>query len=400
MDKKYQVFISSTYADLKHERQKVCDAILTLYQIPIGMEMFSAADEEQWEIIQSHIDDSDFYVLILGNRYGSVIEEGVDAGISYTEKEYNYAISVHVPVLVFIISDTAPITIDKVEQNPDSVEKLKIFKERASKGREVVWWENEDELATKVTASLSKQIMRNKRPGWVRAVSKSQNKEKNIILASHEDYCIDHDMQNDDKTSDNKTSDNKTSDNKIDNIKGSVNNILAVDNKKMSTETSGSVSFLKTLEKSIYERHIEVILPLKVMLEVRDAAYPIEIVNEVNAAFEHLSRYKFKGDEFELKNAFRHMALAEINSYKHLFLSIEDKFDTLINNRKKSIFKTERVPYILIQLNKDAKDRFRFAREREMQGMSFDDLRVLYEEALNNYLKLDNEIDRYVESMI
>lgn len=89
MDKKFQVFISSTYEDLKNERQKVQDIILSMYQIPIGMEMFSAADEEQWEIIKDHIDNSDFYVLIIGHRYGSVIEDGSDAGISYTEKEYN-----------------------------------------------------------------------------------------------------------------------------------------------------------------------------------------------------------------------------------------------------------------------------------------------------------------------
>lgn len=51
MDKKYQVFISSTYKDLIEEREKVRDVILSMYHFPIGMEMFNAADEEQWEII-------------------------------------------------------------------------------------------------------------------------------------------------------------------------------------------------------------------------------------------------------------------------------------------------------------------------------------------------------------
>ena len=86
MEKKYQIFISSTYEDLKEERKKVQDTILSMYQFPIGMEMFSAADEEQWEIIRETIDSSDYYVLIIGHRYGSVIEEGEYAGISYTQK--------------------------------------------------------------------------------------------------------------------------------------------------------------------------------------------------------------------------------------------------------------------------------------------------------------------------
>lgn len=277
--------------------------------------------------------------------------------------------------MVFIISDTAPITIDKVERDPNSVEKLKKFKERVSKGREVVWWENEDELATKVTASLSKQIMKNKRPGWVRAISKNQIKEQSMLLVSQEDYDIDYDYQYDDRTSAEK----------IDNFKSSVNSIPAVDSEKTNTETSNMVDFMETLEKSIYERHIEVVLPLKVMLEVRTAEYPIEILNEINSAFVHLSKYKLKGSESELKNAFSHMARAEIDAYKYLCISIEDKYDTLINNRKRSILKTESIPYTLIQQNKHAKKVFQYAREREIQGMGIDELRVLYEDVLNHY---------------
>lgn len=51
-------------------------------QFPIGMEMFSAADDDQWKIIKEAIDSSDFYILIIGNRYGSIEET---TGISYTE---------------------------------------------------------------------------------------------------------------------------------------------------------------------------------------------------------------------------------------------------------------------------------------------------------------------------
>ena len=103
MEKKYQIFISSTYKDLDKEREKVRDVILSMYHFPIGMEMFNAADEEQWEIIQETIDSSDYYVLIIGKRYGSTIPDGKpDAGMSYTEKEYRYAVANGIPVLTFI----------------------------------------------------------------------------------------------------------------------------------------------------------------------------------------------------------------------------------------------------------------------------------------------------------
>src|SRR3712207_6374119 len=100
MATKYQIFVSSTYEDLKAERDQVIRAVLEMGHIPVGMEMFSAADEEQWQIITRQIDQSDYYVVLVAHRYGSTVE-----GISYTEKEYDYAVRSGVPALGFIITD-------------------------------------------------------------------------------------------------------------------------------------------------------------------------------------------------------------------------------------------------------------------------------------------------------
>ena len=62
-DKKYQVFISSTYKDLIEARAKVRDAILSMYHFPVGMELFGAANEEQWQIISETIDSSEVSIL-------------------------------------------------------------------------------------------------------------------------------------------------------------------------------------------------------------------------------------------------------------------------------------------------------------------------------------------------
>lgn len=83
LKRKYQFFVSSTYEDLKEERDIAIHAILTMNQFPVGMEMFSAADDDQWQIIKEAIDSSDYYILIIGNRYGSIEET---TGVSYTEK--------------------------------------------------------------------------------------------------------------------------------------------------------------------------------------------------------------------------------------------------------------------------------------------------------------------------
>ena len=87
MDKRYQVFLSSTYADLKDERRAVIQALMEMDCIPAGMELFPSTDDEQFSFIKKVIDDCDYYVLIIGGRYGSTTPEG----LSYTEQEYDYA---------------------------------------------------------------------------------------------------------------------------------------------------------------------------------------------------------------------------------------------------------------------------------------------------------------------
>ena len=99
-DKVYKVFLSSTYEDLREERAAVQKALLQLNCLPVGMELFPAADEETWSFIKSQIDDSDYYVVVVAGRYGSL----APGGLSYTEMEYDYAISRKKPAIAFIIS--------------------------------------------------------------------------------------------------------------------------------------------------------------------------------------------------------------------------------------------------------------------------------------------------------
>jgi nucleoside 2-deoxyribosyltransferase len=102
MERKLQVFVSSTYLDLKEERQAAVQAILKASHIPAGMELFTAGDESQWEVITQWIDASDMLMLILGARYGSIEQK---SGKSYTQLEYEYAVGKGKPVFAVIMSD-------------------------------------------------------------------------------------------------------------------------------------------------------------------------------------------------------------------------------------------------------------------------------------------------------
>ncbi|MGO7550591.1 DUF4062 domain-containing protein, partial [Rhizobium leguminosarum] len=71
------MFVSSTFRDLFDERQDTIRNILDLNHIPAGMELFPAADVEQLDYIKKVIDDCDYYLLIVGGRYGSLDADGV-----------------------------------------------------------------------------------------------------------------------------------------------------------------------------------------------------------------------------------------------------------------------------------------------------------------------------------
>jgi hypothetical protein len=104
MDKKYQVFISSTYKDMKDERQVAVEAILDAGHIPAGMELFAASDRSQMEVIRAWIDRSDIFMLILGGRYGSIDPE---SGKSYIQLEYEHAVATEKPFFALCLTDDA-----------------------------------------------------------------------------------------------------------------------------------------------------------------------------------------------------------------------------------------------------------------------------------------------------
>lgn len=164
MDKRYQVFVSSTYEDLREERQEVMQALLELDCIPSGMELFPAADEDQWTLIKKVIDDCDYYLVIVGGRYGSV---GVD-GKSYTQMEYEYALSKGKPVIAFLHADPTAIAAGKTEKTETGKQKLEGFRELAQR-KMVKHWRTPHELGSVVSRSLIKLIKTNPATGWVRA---------------------------------------------------------------------------------------------------------------------------------------------------------------------------------------------------------------------------------------
>ncbi|MDO6726347.1 DUF4062 domain-containing protein [Cognatishimia sp. 1_MG-2023] len=167
MEKRYQVFISSTFQDLQNARQEVSQALLRADCFPAGMELFPAADEEQFEFIKTIIDQSDYYILISAGRYGSIHPE---TGLSYTEMEYDYAVEIGKPIIRLLHKD--PFNelkgefIEKTDAGRTALDK---FRAKLSDRRMVKFWQNELELGNAVDHGLRNLIKTRPTVGWVQA---------------------------------------------------------------------------------------------------------------------------------------------------------------------------------------------------------------------------------------
>lgn len=164
MDKRYQIFISSTFADLEEERKAIMEAILGLDCFPTGMEMFPASDSEQFDYIKTIIDESDYYVLVIAGRYGSEADDGK----SYTQKEFEYAREKGIPVLVFVMKDIDSIPVNKTDQDEKKKKKLIKFRDLAMQNRLARYWDDYKDLKYEVQTSLAKTFKMSPRTGWIK----------------------------------------------------------------------------------------------------------------------------------------------------------------------------------------------------------------------------------------
>lgn len=170
MEKRYEIFVSSTFEDLKIEREFIRDCITHNGNIPIGMEDFSGG-RPSWSYIEKAITDCDYYILIVGGRYGSLNPKSPE-GYSYTECEYNFARQLGKEVLPFVLSDKAlnELTAEKLDTSKSKRKKLNDFR-TLLRQNQVIFWENRDDLERRMLSEIPKWITAHpvESGGWVKA---------------------------------------------------------------------------------------------------------------------------------------------------------------------------------------------------------------------------------------
>lgn len=180
MERRFDVFVSSTYEDLIEERKEITQAVLECDCMPVGMEMFPASNLEQWEFIKKVIDKADIYLVVIAGKYGTPGRDENGKPMSYTEMEFNYALASGKPILAFEYKNIDKLTRDKVELDGEKAKALEVFRKKVQKDRIVKFYSNKDELKAHVLASLNNMKKQITTGGWIRANQSSFDGKKEL----------------------------------------------------------------------------------------------------------------------------------------------------------------------------------------------------------------------------
>lgn len=153
-NKRYEVFIASTLVDLAEAREVAVRCVLNSGNIPISLECFSPDIRRPQDIISSAIQHAEIFVLIIGSRLGSEISE---KGQSYIDYEYEYAIKLNKPIIVFMLSE------ERVQEELSKVEydrrnEIWKFRDKIKSERFVTYFSNMQELSVKFNGALQNII--------------------------------------------------------------------------------------------------------------------------------------------------------------------------------------------------------------------------------------------------
>src|SRR5690606_9740683 len=164
-ERKYQVFISSTYADLQEARQSLLLSLLGMGMIPTGMELHSGGADSQWPAIQRVINECDYYLVLVGGRYGSLSP----IGLSYTHREFVYAATKGKPILALLHDSPDFLPPEQRETSREGEVRFNDFRQLLQTKCMTRFWHTPQDLGEAARKAMLQLVEKYPASGWVRA---------------------------------------------------------------------------------------------------------------------------------------------------------------------------------------------------------------------------------------
>lgn len=148
-----RIFISSTFKDLRPERQAAMDVLRRAEFVPWGMELFASQPSTPLDVALHELQLSDAVVLIIGSKAGSLIPESAE--LTYTRAEFERAQELGKPIFVFFQTDGGAWR--NKETAADLKDALDNFRKAVLKANVTpAYFENSDKLQVELLVALQR----------------------------------------------------------------------------------------------------------------------------------------------------------------------------------------------------------------------------------------------------
>lgn len=151
----HTIFVSSTFVDLQSHRKAVWDTLAEFDVAVRGMEQFGARTETPLQTCLFEVDQADIYVGIIAFRLGSIESQ---SGKSYTQLEYERALTRSKEILIYLVDEAnAPTYFKDIDQG-EALEKLNSFKRILRERHTVETFKDKDDLAKKLKRDIEHNV--------------------------------------------------------------------------------------------------------------------------------------------------------------------------------------------------------------------------------------------------
>jgi len=174
------IFISSTRADLLQYRQRVQAIIAQLQDVQEGKRQVIERSMEEavqdgslagaMAVSRQWVAESDWVILIVGWNYGTIMADGSSAGLSVTEWEYNFSVSMNKKVFVFMAGEKGTATAYRpaggeenllawfVDQTPEQQQKIREFRSKLGASHFLAYFKDIEHFAELLNKTLWRNV--------------------------------------------------------------------------------------------------------------------------------------------------------------------------------------------------------------------------------------------------
>lgn len=161
----YPVFVSSTFLDLREERQQLARRLLDMDCMPLGMEFFPSTGGSVWPVIRETMSHAEAVVFIVAGKYGSI---DPITGLSWTHREYQLARELGKHVIVLMHQDPQTLPTARQESDPAVATRLERFRQELAQTSLPRFYSDAESLTAGLNTSIRYAQEHEQITGWSR----------------------------------------------------------------------------------------------------------------------------------------------------------------------------------------------------------------------------------------